>query len=48
MPEERRAWGSKIGIDATRKHPYPQVSLPPGEMLEEVKKNWNRYGLPKL
>lgn len=48
MPEERRAWGSKVGIDATRKHPYPPISLPPGEMLDQVKKNWAKYKLPKL
>jgi 4-hydroxy-3-polyprenylbenzoate decarboxylase/2,5-furandicarboxylate decarboxylase 1 len=48
MPEEHKAWGSKVGIDATRKHAYSAVSLPPSEMLERVRKQWAIYGLPKL
>jgi 2,5-furandicarboxylate decarboxylase 1 len=48
MPVEQRAWGSKMGIDATKKIPYPSVSLPPQEMLDKVKGMWSKYGLPKL
>ncbi|MDP2719583.1 MAG: UbiD family decarboxylase [Dehalococcoidia bacterium] len=36
-------------IDATRPYiPYPVVSLPPARYLEQTKKDWARYGLPKL
>lgn len=48
MPPERRHWGAKMGIDATRKIPYPEVSLPPPEMLKKVKDMWAKYGLPEL
>ena len=48
MPPDRRHWGSKMGIDATRKIPYPPVSLPPADMLKKVKEMWSKYGLPEL
>jgi UbiD family decarboxylase len=48
MPLEERAWGSKMGIDATRKLPYPPVSLPPEEMLQKVKEGWAKYDLPDM
>ncbi len=48
MPPERRHWGAKMGIDATRKMPYPPVSLPPAEMLAKVREMWSKYGLPPL
>ncbi len=48
MPAERRVFGSKMGIDATRKHPYPPISLPPKEMLDGVRAKWDSYGLPPL
>jgi UbiD family decarboxylase len=37
--------GSRIGIDATRKHDYPAVSLPPKEHLEVVASRWREYGI---
>ena len=35
-------------IDATRKHPYPSVSLPKREYMERAKDLWERLGLPPL
>lgn len=40
-----RSVGSRIAIDATRKHDYPAVSLPPKEHLEMVARKWNEYGI---
>jgi 3-polyprenyl-4-hydroxybenzoate decarboxylase len=48
MPPDRRHWGAKMGIDATRKLHYPEVSLPPAEMLQKVKSMWAKYDLPEL
>jgi UbiD family decarboxylase len=45
---EQKATGSKLFIDATKKWPYPDTSLPPQEMLDRVKAKWNTYGLPPL
>ncbi|MCL5075824.1 MAG: UbiD family decarboxylase [Chloroflexi bacterium] len=42
--DRARLMGSKIGIDATRKHEYPALALPPAEHLELVEKNWIAYG----
>ena len=39
-----RRVSSKIGIDATRKHAYPAVAVPPQEHLERVRANWHSYG----
>jgi hypothetical protein len=39
-----RRLSSKIGIDATRKHPFPAIAVPPQEHLELVRKNWQGYG----
>ena len=39
-----RRVSSKIGIDATRKHAYPAVAVPPQEHLERVRKEWENYG----
>jgi UbiD family decarboxylase len=39
-----RRVSSKIGIDATRKHAYPAVAVPPPEHLDRVRKNWSTYG----
>jgi UbiD family decarboxylase len=48
VPQEdmARRVSSKIGIDATRKHPFPEVAVPPQEHLELVRKNWQSYGFP--
>ena len=39
---------SKVGIDATRKHPYPPPAVPPKEHLERVAANWERYGIREV
>ena len=39
---------SAVLIDATRKHPYPSVSLPKREYMERAKDLWERLGLPPL
>jgi 3-polyprenyl-4-hydroxybenzoate decarboxylase len=48
MPKEQAIYSGKIGIDATRKHAYPPRSLPPSQMLQDVKVAWSTYGLPPL
>jgi UbiD family decarboxylase len=37
--------GSRVAIDATRKHDYPAVSLPPQEHLDLIARNWKEYGI---
>ncbi len=37
--------GSRVAIDATRKHDYPAVSLPPKEHLDLVASRWKDYGI---
>jgi 2,5-furandicarboxylate decarboxylase 1 len=46
VPQEdpARRVSSKIGIDATRKHPFPEIALPPQEHLDRVRKDWKSYG----
>ena len=39
-----RRLSSKIGIDATRKHKFPPLALPPREHLERVRRDWKKYG----
>lgn len=39
---------SAILIDATRKWPYPPVSLPGKSYMEQAKKLWQQAGLPEL
>jgi UbiD family decarboxylase len=40
-----RRTSSKIGIDATKKHTYPPIALPPAEHLQRVRANWKDYGI---
>jgi UbiD family decarboxylase len=40
-----RQVASRIAIDATRKHDYPAVSLPPQEHLDIVAGRWQEYGI---
>jgi len=40
-----RQVGARVGIDATRKHDYPAVSLPPKEHLDRIARNWKEYGI---
>lgn len=37
----------KVLIDATKKHPYPPVALPPQEHLERAAAEWESYGFPR-
>ena len=36
---------SKVGIDATKKHHFPPLAVPPKEHLERVDAQWARYGI---
>jgi len=40
-----RQVGSRLAIDATRKHEYPAVALPPKEHLDLVASRWKEYGI---
>ena len=42
--DPRRRSGSKILIDATRKHAYPPAARVPREYIEAAKKKWSQYG----
>jgi len=42
--ESTRRVSSKIGIDATRKHRFPPLALPPREHLARVRQEWKKYG----
>jgi UbiD family decarboxylase len=46
VPQEdiSRRVSSKLGIDATRKHAFPEIAAPPKEHLDLVRKNWQSYG----
>jgi UbiD family decarboxylase len=45
--DPRRRAGSKILIDATRKHAYPPAARIPKEHIVAVQKNWATYGFTK-
>ncbi|WP_158791953.1 UbiD family decarboxylase [Granulicella sp. L60] len=36
---------SRVGIDATRKHPYPALAVPPTKDLNKVAEQWEHYGI---
>ncbi len=38
-----RRTSSKLGIDATKKHHYPPIALPPKQHLEDVRARWSEY-----
>ncbi|GMA61973.1 UbiD family decarboxylase [Alicyclobacillus fastidiosus] len=38
-----RRVSSKMGIDATRKHQFPPIALPPQEHLDLVRSRWSEY-----
>lgn len=40
--------GAKVIIDATRKWDFPEFSLPPRNLMEQVREGWDAYGLPPL
>jgi UbiD family decarboxylase len=48
VSDERRAFASKVGIDATRKHAFPPIAFPPKEHVIEVEKRWKEYGLDRI
>jgi 3-polyprenyl-4-hydroxybenzoate decarboxylase len=43
--DPRRRMSSKIGIDATKKHAFPPLAVPPKEHLARVDAQWDRYGI---
>jgi len=45
--DPRRRAGSKILIDATRKHTYPPAARVPKEHIAAVQKKWSSYGFTK-
>jgi len=45
--DARRRAGSKMLIDATRKHPYPPPARVPAEYIQAVQKKWTEYGFSK-
>ena len=45
--DPRRRAGSKILIDATRKHPYPPAARVPKEFIDKAKQKWSEYGFSK-
>ncbi len=48
VSDHRRALGSKVGIDATKKHDFPPIAFPPQEHVLEVEKRWREYGLDRI
>lgn len=46
--EKSLLFSSKIFIDATKKHKYPSLALPPKEHLEEVERKWKEYGMSDI
>jgi len=45
-PLRRRS--SKVGIDATRKHAYPPLAVPPPEHMARVAAEWSKYGIGEV
>ncbi|HLI27254.1 MAG TPA: UbiD family decarboxylase, partial [Chloroflexota bacterium] len=43
--DPRRRISSRVGIDATKKHAYPPLAVPPPEHLARVDAQWERYGI---
>jgi UbiD family decarboxylase len=37
--------GARLAIDATRKHDYPAIALPPKDHLDRVAARWKEYGI---
>jgi 2,5-furandicarboxylate decarboxylase 1 len=42
--DPRRRHGSKVLIDATRKHAYPSAARVPKRYIDAVKERWSDYG----
>jgi 3-polyprenyl-4-hydroxybenzoate decarboxylase len=45
--DPRRRTGSKMLIDATRKHAYPPRARVPAEFIDRAKEKWREYGFTK-
>ncbi len=45
--DPRRRSGSKMLIDATRKHPYPPAARGPKEFIDRAREKWSEYGFSK-
>ena len=43
--DPRRRVSSRVGIDATKKHAFPALAVPPAEHLARVDAQWERYGI---
>ncbi|WP_017727552.1 UbiD family decarboxylase [Halalkalibacterium ligniniphilum] len=41
--DKSRRTSSKMGIDATKKHQFPAIAMPPEEDLKKVRSNWGSY-----
>jgi UbiD family decarboxylase len=39
---------SRVGIDATRKHPFPALAVPPKRDLDRVAAKWSAYGISEV
>jgi len=39
---------SRVGIDATRKHVYPALAVPPKRDLDRVAAKWDTYGISEI
>jgi len=48
IPGSERPLSSRLLIDATMKWPYPPVSLPQKEFMDEAIQIWQQEGLPQL
>ena len=46
LPSEQVS--SKLGIDATRKQPFPARAVPPKEHLDRVASQWASYGISEV
>mgnify|MGYP007070602325 CR=1 FL=1 len=47
-PDVQLPEGSRLLVNATLKWPYPPVSLPKKEFMEDALAIWNQEGLPPL
>jgi UbiD family decarboxylase len=43
--ERKTPLSSKVGVDATRKHKFPALSVPPRVDMERIDAQWSEYGL---
>ena len=43
--ERKTVLSSKVGVDATRKHKFPALSVPPRADMDRIDAHWSEYGL---